>query len=182
MSAELHAEWADLVDYLAGELDAGREDALEAHLMACERCAAEAEHVASLTEGIRSLLPPLASGRTLEALRRRGLRIEETELLPGSDRKAVLGPHLDVLVLRLRGVDPAAVSATFTMRTIDTGDVVLQLHDVPIDPASGSVLLLCSPHYASLSTSPDVVARVTTRDGAGAEAVSEYTIRHVFQE
>jgi hypothetical protein len=67
-------------------------------------------------------------------------------------------------------------SATFSLRVVETGDVLVKFDHVPIDESSGSVILLCSPHYASMPH--DVVASVVTRDEAGAEAISEYTIRH----
>jgi hypothetical protein len=111
-------------------------------------------------------------------MRRRGLRIEENPMSPGEDKEAVVGVHLDVLVHRLLGVNPRAVSASFSLRVVETGDVLVKLDQVPIDQDTGSVILLCSPHYASMP--PNVIASVITRDEGGVESLSEYTIRHLF--
>ena len=172
-----HVAFAELVDYFSGDLEPSLENDVEAHLMGCDACTAEGARVSAITQGLRLLLPPLSTETGLAAMRRRGLRVEENPMRPGEESDPVLGPHLDVLVHRLSGVDPNATSAVFAMKVVETGEVLVQMDEVPI-AKTGDVLLVCSPHYASLP--PNVVASVTTRSAAGTEMTSEYVIRHHF--
>jgi anti-sigma factor RsiW len=180
MTSGGHIDWADLVDYLAGDLDGPREEAVEMHLMSCSACAAEAARVAAVADGIRAYLPPLGTEELLESMRRRGLRVEENPMAPGSDKEARVGAHLDVLAHRLLGLNPRAVRASIALRVVETGDVLMSLDDVLVDQDSGSVILLCSPHYANMP--PNLIASVITRDESGAETLSEYTIRHLYEK
>jgi hypothetical protein len=180
MTSGGHIEWADLVDYLAGDLDGPREETVETHLMSCSVCTAEAARVTAFADGIRAYLPPIGTEELLASMRRRGLRVEENPLAPGSDKEARVSAHLDVLAHRLLGLNPRAVSASFALRVVETGDVLISLEDVPIDQDSGSVILLCTPHYASMP--PNLIASVITRDESGAETLSEYTIRHLYEK
>jgi len=173
-----HVPQKDLADYFAGDLDAEREAAVEEHLITCGACTEEGTRVAAIAVGVRSLLPPFTTEEGVAAMRRRGLRVEENPMTAGQTTEPVLGPHLDVLVHRLLGPEPGTSSATFSMRVLETGVVLLGTDEVPIDAASGAVLLVCSPHYASFP--PNMVASVTTRDATGAETTFEYTILHRF--
>jgi hypothetical protein len=172
-----HPPWEELVDYFAGDLDAAREGVVEEHLMTCAACTDDANRVTHLTATLRALVPPLATPETIAAMRARGLRVEDSVTAPGEDRHVTLGPHLDVLVHHLTGVDPRATEASFSLRVVETGEVLVRTNDVPIDE-NGQVHLVCQPHFATLP--PNVIASVTTRGPGGTETVSEYVLRHRF--
>jgi hypothetical protein len=176
--AEGHVTSDALIDYFAGDLPASEEADVETHLMTCSACTADAERVAAVTEGIRRLLPPLATPSLLAALRSRGVRIEENLMAPGEEKEVVLGPHLDLLVHRLGGIGRNATHVEFSLRVAETGRIVLHLDRVPVDAESGDVLLLCHKHYAGLP--PNLIASVRSLDPSGNESTSEYTIRHHF--
>lgn len=171
-----HVELAELVDYFSGDLESSREADVEEHLMGCGACTAEGTRISAIASGLRAFLPPLATEAVVLAMRKRGLRVEENPMGPGETTSPVLGPSLDVMIHRLRGVDPAATSAKVELRVVETGDLLVAIDEVP-NLETGDVLLVCSPHYASFP--PNIRARIITQSAAG-ESTTEYVIQHRF--
>lgn len=171
--------WDALVAYWAADLEPGAQDALEAHLMGCAACSAEAARVAAITETFRHALPPLLSPELLAQLRAKGLRITENPIAPGEVNVARVGFDVDVFVHRLGGLALAqAQRVTFEMRVEGTDRVMIAVDDAPFDREGNAVLVACHAHYASLP--PNLVVDVRTLSSDGSEALATYTIHHLF--
>lgn len=172
--------WSELVDYWSGELSADAQDAVDAHLMSCANCSALSERVAAITESIRGMIPPIITRATMEKLRDKGMRIEETSLAP-SERKAVMFRRdVDLLVHRLGGLDLTNASRVmFTLHAEGTTQVLAQVDSAPFDRDQGAVFIACQRHFAFMP--PDVVADVTTIDRNGNETRARYTLLHTFE-
>jgi Putative zinc-finger len=172
-------EWATLVEYWAGDLEAGEQETLEAHLMACGSCSAESERVAAITERLRHALPPVLSPEELANLRARGLRIRENPIAPGEVNRPRIGSDVDVFLHRLGGLELAhAERVSFEMREEGTDHVMISIDDAPFDRAGNELLLACHSHYSELPH--DVVVDVRTHRDDGGQALATYTIHHEF--
>jgi len=168
-----------LVAYWAEDLSADEIDRVDEHLMSCAACSAASVRVAAVTEAIRNMLPPFISEAHLRELRRRGLVIEENAMRPGERRQVVFGPHLDLLIHRLGGMDFAQVDEVrVTIKVEETGEVLMDHPDVPFDRDAGEVLVACQRHFAVFPR--NIVAEVRAREHSGAERVAIYAIPHLF--
>ena len=171
--------WETLVAYWADDLEAGEQDALEGHLMACGQCSAQSGRVSAITERLRRAVPPVLSPEQLAALRARGLRIRENPIAPGEVSRPRIVSDVDVFLHRLGGLDLArAERVSFEMRAEGTDHVMISIDDAPFDRAGNAVLVACHAHYSELPH--DVVVDVRTRRDDGRESVETYTIHHVF--
>ena len=172
--------WETLVAYWARDLPRDEEDAAEEHLLGCAACSRESARVAAVTEALRALVPPIVTHGTVEAWRARGLRVEENVLAPGERKEAVVGPHLDLLVQRLGGLDLTdADSVEVTLRDETTGSVVLEDLTTAFDRDSGEILIACHRHYVHFP--PHLVVEIRARRAAAADdPVARYTLLHTF--
>jgi hypothetical protein len=172
--------WAELVDYWAGDLAAERQDAIDEHLMGCSTCTAESARVAAITEAVRGMLPPIVSTEMVAVLRKRGLRVLENPMQPGERKEVVFPSDVDLLLHRLQGLPLGdAASVHFTMLEESTQRVMARADDVPFDRTTGSVLVACQKHYASMPH--DTVAEIRVRSASGQESVQRFTILHIFE-
>lgn len=171
--------WETLVDYWAGELAGDEVDAVEEHLFGCAECSASSARIAAIAGGVRSLLPPFLARADVEALRARGLRVEENPCAAGERHEAVFARDLDVLLHRLGGLELAdAVSVDVQIAAESSGEVLVDAKGVPFERAEGAVLVACQRHFAALP--PDIVFDVHVRDGAGARRTSRFAVPHRF--
>lgn len=168
-----------LVSYWAGDLAADAEAAVEEHLMGCAACARAAHRIGAVTEAIRGVLPPVLSRDAVEALRRKGLRIDERPTLPAGRTAVHFPPDLDLLILRLGGLDLSrAARVDVTLRPARESRALVHLEGAPFDRREDAVLLACQRHYDVFPH--DIVAevRVTTDDGAA--TTTAFTLEHHF--
>lgn len=175
-----HLSWELLCDYWAGELTLEAEESVEAHTMQCEACAQLSAGLVAVTEPLRTLIPPLISTATLAKLAARGLRVLENPMQPG-DRRPVLFPaEMDLMIHRLGGLALADVTRVdFRLWVEETGDVLAVIEGAPFDVATGSVMLVCQQHYASLPH--NVVSQLALQHADGSVTRAEYTILHQFE-
>lgn len=177
-SAPLRFE--QVVDYLAGDLPAGEEAALEAHLFGCAACTAAAEQVRSLTGAIARFIPPVLSGAQLARLREAGLRIHETEVRAGEEAEVYFAPGLDLLLHTLVA-DPEQLAAAervdLELFARGADGPLLSLEAVPFDRAAGTVAIACQRHYQG-EFPDDLGFRVVAVRGSSRRPVAEYLIRH----
>jgi anti-sigma factor RsiW len=171
----------DLVAYWAGDLPPIETDRLDEHLMSCAACSAESARVVALVNAIREMIPPVIRTDELNVLRARGLHIQENPMTPGQRRAVVFGAELDLLVHRLKGLDPARVQAAH-VRIIDeqTGELLAEFPSAPFDRTTGDVLVACQRHFAAFP--PNIVIEVRARHLAGAEQTASYAIPHRFEQ
>ena len=114
MSCTHPIEPAVLADYWLAELPKSEESAVEEHLMGCESCSRELEHVAALASGVRKLarqgaLKMVLTQEFLDRMAKDGLRIREYAPRPGGSVQCTVTAEDDFLVSRLaadlRGIE-----------------------------------------------------------------------------
>jgi hypothetical protein len=169
----------DLVDYWARDLDEASAERVEEHLFGCAACTESSAFIARLAQTLKRAVPPILSDGELEALKARGLLIEENTFTPGERKQAVFRPGVDVLVHRLSGLalrDAERVSVL--VLTESTGQPVFEDHFVPFDPARGEVLIACQRHFAVFP--PDVVFEVRAHRASGDVVSARFFVPHQF--
>ena len=171
--------WETFVAYWARDLSPEQEASLEEHVMGCATCTTLSERVAGITESLRRLLPSIIAPEQLTRLGALGVPFQETRLSPG-ERKSVRFPAgIDISIHRLGGlplVDAQRVAVE--VRVESSGQVILDLPDVPFDRNDGAVLIACQRHFASFP--PDILFRVRSFSTSGTETRSEYVVLHEF--
>ena len=129
-------------------------------MIACAACAAAAERIAVITEGIRASISPFIRARELDALRARGLRVEENPVRPGERVPVLFRRDVDLLIHRLRELDLSrAERVQVKVSSEKTGEVMMESPAVPFDAARGEVLIACQRHFSEMP--PDVVFEVS---------------------
>ena len=172
--------WAELVDYWAGDVPADQVGAVDEHLMACAQCTAESMRIAAITETVRGFIPPIVTDELLAVLRRRGLTVRDNAMRPGERKEVVFPSAVDLLIHRLSGMPlDDAERVQFRLLAESTGQLLVDVHDVPFDRAAGTVLIACQKHYAAYP--PDTIADIHVHDRSGRETVHRFTILHRFE-
>lgn len=172
-----HLAPSTLVDYWTRDLSPPEVDDVEAHLFACDACAAEAERIAKIATALHGWLPPAISTDELAKVRTSGLVVEENTYVPGVRATVTFNANVDMMIHHLSGLDLAgAERVELTVRSESGGTLH---HDpvVPFDVTRGEILIACQRHFAALPA--DVVFDVAVH-GAGAPSVSTYELPHVF--
>ena len=171
--------WERAVAYLAGELPADDEADLELHLLGCAACTETVARAGAVVEALRALVPPVVSRATLARLQARGVRVREQGFAPGARGQVVFTPDVDLLIHRLEGLALAdARRVDVTVVHDGSGRVLVEVADVPFDPAAGQVLIACHRHYASMP--PDIAFEVTAHTPDGTTRAGRVTVDHVF--
>lgn len=169
-----------LVAYWAGELPSDETDAVDAHVMGCAACTRTSERVALITEGIRATISPCISRRALDALRARGLRVEENLVRPGERRPLTFRTDVDLLVHRLGGMDLSHTERVHVRVSVEeTGALINENPAAPFDAAAGEVLIACQHHFSALP--PNIVFEVSTVAAGASKVAATYTIAHHFE-
>lgn len=182
MSAACSAplSWEELVAYWAGDLDAAEIDRVDEHLMGCGVCSATSARVASVTEGVRAMIPLFLSPERLAALRATGVNFVENPCIAAVTKPALFPLGADVLLHRLGGLDLArTANVGITVSREDTGEVLLEEPQIPFDAVAGEVLVACQRH---LGESPrTIIFEVRAHDASGAMTVSRFSVPHLFE-
>ncbi len=169
-----------LVAYWAGDLSQPETDAVDAHVMGCAACARMSERVAVVTEGIRASISPFISARELDALRARGLRVEENPVRPGERAPVLFRRDVDLLLHRLGQLDLArAERVQVKVSSEKTGEVMMESPSVPFEAASGEVLIACQRHFSARPH--DVVFEVSVIEAGVTKASATYFVPHIFE-
>ena len=172
----------DLVlDWWTGALGVAEARRVERHLLSCGTCAARAQLLAAVAEGVSGLvregrLPAVLSPIVVERLRHEGRRIREYRLAPGGTVQCSVAPDDDVVLARLRA-DLSGASRVDLVRRTDDGPEQ-RLADLPFDPASGE--LIFAPPADVLRAMPAHVERMRLYavEPAGERLLGEYTFDH----
>jgi hypothetical protein len=174
-------EDGQLLEWWTGELAATEARRAERHLLSCGSCAARAQLLAAVSEGVRALvregrLPVALSPSVVERLRSEGRRIREYRVAPGGGVQCTVGPDDDVVLARL-AADFAGVTRVDLVRRVEDG-VEQRMADLPFDPASGE--LIFSPPTDMLRAMPATVERMRliAVGPQGERLLGEYTFDH----
>lgn len=167
-----------LVALWSGDLAADDADPIEAHLFACDRCAAASEQLGLLVAQLRELIPPVISHAHRDRLAARGTRLRHTDVEGGRDAEAVFGHDIDLLihVLKAELTDAERID----LDVLDaSGAPRLQFLDVPFDRTRGEVLIACQRHFQSWGEDPTF--RINVYEGSLRRALPTYFVRHIWQ-
>ena len=165
----------------AGELAPPERRRLEAHLLACDHCAARLRLAGAVAGGVRALVqqgrvPVVLTLGTLERLRREGRKVREYRVASGGAVHCTVAPEDDVLVARLEL--PAGGDARVDLVSRLGDGEGERLSDLPLEPGA-SELILATPIdvIRSLPASVLVLRLVAVRP-EGERLLGDYTFRH----
>lgn len=178
-----HPSFDRLLDYWLRDDDAASTDAIDAHLMHCERCGRALDGLIALGEGVRTAfragaVSAMTSDAFLQRLVGAGMRIREYRLAHNGSVNCTVGPDDELLVAHLeaplRGVEQLDAVAQLS---IEPGRSH-RLEDIPFDPETGEVIYV--PKLADVRRLPAHTMEVTlVAVAAGTmREVGRYTFHH----
>ena len=171
-----------LMDYWRAALDAAQEEAVEAHLFACDACGDRLREVIALAEGLRSLarsgaLRVIVPDGFVRHAAASGQQVREYAAAPGDSVQCTVAADDDYLVARL-GVDLAGaerVDLSVSLKGVE----VQRMRDIPVNAQTGSVIYSESMTFAKTAPSNSMVIRLLSVEAAGGERVlGEYAFHH----
>ena len=168
-----------LLEYLLGELTPGDEEALEAHLFGCARCADEAHRLAGLATAINRVIPPILTRTRFEALDSAGAVSQVNAMRPGDVAQVFYPPTGKALVLRLEGAELTQAQRLDVGLRTPSGEELGRFDDVPFDASRGEVLVACQRHFAG-AFPPEMVFVLEVVSGDERRRVAQYTVLHRF--
>jgi hypothetical protein len=176
-------EPAILMDYWLAALPFDVEEAVEEHLLSCDRCGDRLREVIALSEGLRILarsgtLSVVVSDAFVQQAAERGQRVREYAAPPGASLHCTVAEDDDLLVTRLaadlsgaRQVDLSFCDAQGVERR--------RMRDIPIAANAGSVVYQESIAFAKTSPSITMIMRLVSVDTEGGERLlGEYAFHH----
>jgi len=174
---------AVLADYWLAALSNPEEEAVEEHLLDCDRCGARLREVIALAEGVRKLaregcLRMVVSDAFLKRAAEEGLRVRQYAPPPGGGVQCTVTAEDDILIGRLAANLSGAKRVD--LRICDERGVEqLRLPDIPVHPGASSVVYQESITFAKAAPTRKIIARLVTFDEAGGERLlGEYTFNH----
>ena len=172
-----------LADYWLAALASSGEEAVEEHLLGCDRCGARLREVIALAEGVRSLaregsLRMIVSDAFLQRAAEEGLRVREYAPPSGSGVQCTVTAEDDILIGRLAANLSGAKRIDLCVcdeRGVELG----RLPDIPVNPAAGSVAFQESITFAKAAPTSKMIVRLVALDETGGERLlGEYTFNH----
>jgi hypothetical protein len=174
---------AVLADYWTATLPSSEEEAVEEHLLDCDKCGARLREVIALAEGVRNLaregsLRMIVSDAFLKRAAEEGLRVREYAPPPGGSVQCTVTAEDDILIGRLAANLSGAKRVDLCICD-GHGVEQLRLPDIPVNPGAGSVAFQESITLMKAAPTLKMIARLVTFDEAGGERlIGEYTFNH----
>ena len=174
---------AVVADYWLGALKGPEEEAVEEHLLDCDRCGARLREAIALAEGVRKLarggtLRMVVSDAYLRRAAEEGLRVREYAPPPGGSVQCTVTAEDDILIGRLAAKlsGEARVDLCFCdERDVEQG----RLRDIPVPSGASSIAYQEPIDLAKASPTHTMIARLLAVDEAGGERLlGEYTFNH----
>jgi hypothetical protein len=172
-----------LADYWLAALADSEEEAVELHLLDCDRCGARLREVAALSEGVRKLaregsLRMVVSDAFLKRAAGEGLRVREYAPPPGGGVECTVTAEDDILIGRLAANFSGSKRVDLCICD-ERGVEQLRLPDIPIHYGASSVLYQESITFAKAAPTNKMIARLVAFDESGGERLlGEYTFNH----
>jgi len=174
-----------LIAYHQRELASDEAERIEDHHFGCAHCSERLELISQLAGGVRSLVHGggLLAGSTMamvDAARAKGIVIREYRTDPGEHVHCTAGPTDDLLVTRYGGLHGiTSVDVHFRGAIVGTDQhIVMEQADVPIDQATGD-LVLVAPGALNRSMPPlEIEVRLTVHDASGSHEAGPYHYHH----
>lgn len=174
---------AVLADYWLALLTSSEEEAVEEHLLECDRCGDRLREVIALAEEVRNLaregsLRMIVTDTFLERAAEGGLRVRQYAPPPGGGVECTVTAEDDILIGRLAANLAEAKHVDLCIYN-ERGVEQFRLPDIPIGSGAGSVVYQESITFAKAAPTTKFVARLVRVDDAGAESLlGEYTFNH----
>lgn len=174
---------AVLADYWLDALQPAEEEAVEEHLLCCDRCGARLREVISLAEGVRDLarqgsLRMIVSDAFLKRAAEVGLRVREYAPPPEGSVQCTVTAQDDILIGRL-AADLVGARRVDLSVCDSRGVEKLRLADIPIHAGGSSVIYQESISFAKAAPTNKMIVRLFALDERGEERLlGEYTFQH----
>jgi hypothetical protein len=172
-----------LADYWVAALAESEEEAIEQHLLECDRCGARLREVMAIAEAVRRLaregsLRMVVSDSFLKRATDDGLRVRQYTPPPGGAVQCTVTEEDDILIARLSASLSGAKRVDLSICD-EHGVEQERLPDIPVNSAAGSVLLQESITFAKAAPTHKMIARLVAIDEGGGELLlGEYTFNH----
>jgi hypothetical protein len=176
-------EAAVLVDYWLAALPSAAEEAVEEHLMTCDRCGNRLRDMIVLADDLRALarsgsLQVVISDQFVKHAAETGLRVREYAPPRGEGVQCTVAADDDLLVARL-ALELDTASRVDLSWCDPRGVEHQRMADIPIRGDAGSVICQQSITWAKASPTATLVARLLAVDAKGEERLlGEYTFHH----
>lgn len=172
-----------LMDYWLAILPAPEEEAVETHLLACDRCGERLRETIALVDGLRSLarsgaLQVIVGDRLVGRATETGRRVREYAPPSGDSVQCTVSAEDDLLLAYL--VADLRDATRVDLSWCDPPDVErTRMPDIPVRADVGHVICQQAIVWAKRAPSGSMTARLLAVDGAGSERViGEYTFHH----
>jgi len=175
-------EFADVVDYWAGDLTRAEEDRIEEHVFSCADCAREVAAAEALARGIAAVaregrLHTVVSDAILNRLAADGVRVRMYTLEGSGIVPCAVWADDEVVVARIRA-DFAEVDSVTIVTRQASGDEISRLSDVAVRPGQREILNAFSAARLRKLPPTRVHVSVTAPMGSGERTIAEYTLEH----
>ena len=175
-------EFADVVDYWAGDLTPAEEDRIEEHVFSCADCARELAEAKTLARGIAAVarqgrIGSVVTDTMLNRLAADGARIRMFTLEGAGIVPCAVWADDDLVVSRIRADFDQADSVTIVTR-LPSGDEISRVSDVPVRPGQREILNAISAADLRRLPATRVQIIVTGHVGSDERTIAEYTLEH----
>jgi hypothetical protein len=176
-------EAAVLADYWLAALAQPEEEAVEEHLLDCDRCGARLREVIGLAEGLRNLaregsLRMIVSDAFLRRAAEEGLRVREYVPPVGGGVECTVTAEDDILIGRL-AADLSGAKRVDLSICDEYGVEQQRLPDIPVHSGASSVVFQESITFVKALPTSKMIARLVAVDEAGREGLlGEYAFNH----
>jgi hypothetical protein len=176
-------EPAILMDYWLAALPSLEEDAVEEHLLKCDRCGDRLRETIALAEGLRALarsgsLVVVVPDGFVQRARATGRRVREYAPPQGGSVQCTVAADDDLLVADL-AADLSGVARVDLSWCDAAGFERQRMIDIPVGAETGRVICQQSITFAKASGDDTMIARLVAVDPDGAERpIGEYTFHH----
>ncbi len=174
---------AVLADYWLAALAKPEEEAVEEHLLNCDRCGARLREVIALAEGVRNLaregsLRMVVNDAFLKRAAEEGLRVREYAPPAGGGVECTVTAEDDILIGRLAANLSGAKRVDLCICD-ERGVEQLRLPDIPVHSGASSIVYQESITFAKAMPTSKLIVRLVAVDEAGGERLlGEYTFNH----
>src|SRR5262245_3738902 len=172
-----------LADYWLAALENSDEEAVEEHLLQCDKCGERLRELIALAEGVRELarsgsLRMIVSAVFLKSAAEDGLRIRQYAASAGGSVECTVTAEDDILIGRL-AANLSDVRRIDLCVCDDAGIEQGRLRAIPFQPGASSVICQEAITFAKAAPTHQLIYRLVSVDETGSDhPLGEYTFNH----
>ena len=171
----------DLLDYWTHAIERADAERIEEHLFSCGGCAARLEALASLGDGLRTLVKQgrvsgIVSRSLLNRMQRDGVHVRQYSLSPGERVPCAAFPDDDLVVISLRANFAGAETVTLSITGRDD-ELISRISDVTVSPMDSEILWAAPGEIIRRMPSTRVHLSLVS-EAPGGETIAEYELDH----